>query len=829
MVIEQVLSITSWPMAVLGILVAAVVVTWPMYRRLVRQSNIAAAEGDSATALDAAMRLRRSWLPAAMIERILNPGHYEFLIATRLHQLGRVQEALDWCQRGLRIARRPRTKAFLSDRVATIRAWTGDVERCQQQLSVLAETLQKHPVPDLDWATTAISCEYHLGRLDVALRIAQEESRRRGGRVFDRELIATLQVLQSLGRHAEVLNLAEQLLEQTISESHSSPPEAQNPEAAVGMTRIRANYLCAIRAVPIVLAARSAMATGQRSLFQHYLSALDPGSPGERWVRAELAGLRAAWHAQNGDRQGVAAEQEAVDSLAEAYPDQRWFRAHACLHMAEPWQILGEHERAISLLSQIDPAILSPVGRSYLAAAMAKSLEALGQTAQAEAKREEARWLAPAAYWNRPPEAANESAAETVLPEITLPGETLTVRSTVEPLADQPVAPVASGMACAAWILAVPALIPLVGSLPAIALFVLSLILLAGSKRRLHDRRIGVAGLAISVFSLACAGLAGFNLAKMLLDRRQSDHAAAQVELPAAEQAELQETAAATSFALEAEKDRTGDIPKDEETKEFETTQEGAPTSRELEHQPQPIWHHVLVLAVLVVSIIFHEIAHGVAAWWSGDPTARDLGRINLNPIRHIDPFGSIVVPLVLSLLPGGTVIGWAKPVPVRPQKYRNYRRGNLGVSLAGVSLNLMLALFAANVLMVLIIVLGVVHPAERYFDPVALLLGRVHLPGVSCASLWVGGIRICTTAVLINLALANLNLLPLPPLDGFGALHSFLPNFASALANKLGGVGLIVLFFLLASRIGYILFAPTIVVGALLLLLVMFLGGWTI
>ncbi len=183
---------------------------------------------------------------------------------------------------------------------------------------------------------------------------------------------------------------------------------------------------------------------------------------------------------------------------------------------------------------------------------------------------------------------------------------------------------------------------------------------------------------------------------------------------------------------------------------------------------------------------------------------------------------------MILSLLPGGTVIGWAKPVPVRPQKYRNFRRGNLGVSLAGVSLNLMLALFAANVLMVLMMILGVLHPAERHFDPMTLILGPVRLPGVPHAPLWVGAIELCTTAVLINLALANLNLLPLPPLDGFGALRSILPNFVLTLTNKLGGVGLIVLFFLLASRVGYILFVPAIVAGMLLLMLAMYLGGWT-
>ncbi|HRR85266.1 MAG TPA: site-2 protease family protein, partial [Phycisphaerae bacterium] len=799
-----------------------------MYRRLVRQSNIAAAEGDYTAALDAAMRLRRSWLPAAMIERILDPGLLDALVGARLNQLGRCQEALEWCDRGLRIARNPRTKAILHECAAMVHSTIGDATRCEQHLTALAEVLQKHRIPEIEWGATAMFCANNLGQLEEAWQIARQESDRRGGQVSNRWVAAAIQALENLGRHAEVLHLTEWVLQQGTQRTRSIPA-AHNPEAAVGAAELRASYLRTIHGLSLLGGAESTLESGQYDLCERYLAVLESIDLKEPVLRALLTGLRSKLSAHTGDRAAVVDAARTIDELTAKYPEHRRLRPVANLALAESWQILGEHERAISLLSQIDPAVLSLVDRSLLAALMAKSLETLGQTAQAQAKREEAQRLAPAAYWNRPSEAADEAAVETAAPGITLPGETLIIRSAVEPLADQPVEPVASGTACAAWILAVPALIPLVGSLPAIALFILSLILLFRDKRRLHDRRVGVAGLAISVFSLGCAGLAGFNVAKMALDHIRSKHAAAKTEYSDAEQEESQDAPPVTSFAPEHEQDETDDIPVLEETEEPAPMPASTLPEEGIRKQPQPIWHHVVVLAVLVVSIIFHEIAHGVAAWWSGDPTARDLGRLNLNPIRHIDPFGSIIVPLVLSLLPGDTVIGWAKPVPVRPQKYRNFRRGNLGVSLAGVSLNLMLALFAANILMVLIILLGVVHPAERYFDPVALLLGRLHLPGVPYASLWVGGIKICTTAVLINLALANLNLLPLPPLDGFGALHSFLPNFASALANKLGGVGLIVLFFLLASRIGYILFAPTIVVGALLLLLVMFLGGWAI
>lgn len=825
--IEQVFSIASWPMAVLGIIVAALVVTWPMYRRLARQANIAAAEGDYATALAMTMRLHRSWLPAAMLDRLVNPGLLDALVGARLNQLGRYQEALEWCDRGLRIARNPRTKAVLHDCAAIVHSTIGDATRCEHHLAALADILHRHRVPEIEWGATAMFCAYNLGQLEEAWQIARQESDRRGGQVSNRWVAAAIGVLENLGRHAEVLHLTEWVLQQGMPRT-GSIPAAHNPEAAVGATELRASYLRTIHGLSLLYGAKSALQSEQWDLCERYLAILESIDLKDPVLRALLTGLRSKLSAHKGDRAAVVDAARTIDELTAKYPEHRRLRPVANLTIAGSWQTLGQHERAVSLLSQIDPALLSPVDRSYLAALMGKSLETLGQTAQAQAKREEAQRLAPAAYWNRPSEAADEAAVETATPGITLPGETLIIRSAVEPLADQPIEPVASGMACAAWILAVPALIPLVGSLPAIALFILSLILLLGSRHRPHDRRVGVAGLAIAVFSLGCAGLAGVNVAKMLFDHMRSESSANKVQFPDAEQEELEETAAATCFAPEPDDDETDRIPTLEEAEEPEPMPATTLPDEEIGKQPQPIWHHVVVLAVLVVSIIFHEIAHGVAAWWSGDTTARDLGRINLNPIRHIDLFGSIIVPLILSLLPGGTVIGWAKPVPVRPQKYRNFRRGNLGVSLAGVSLNLMLALFAANVLMVIIMILGVLHPAERHFDPMTLILGPVHLPDVPHAPLWVGAIELCTTAVLINLALANLNLLPLPPLDGFGALRSILPNFAVTLTNKLGGVGLIVLFFLLASRVGYILFVPAIVAGMLLLMLAMYLGGWT-
>src|SRR5688500_503429 len=100
----------------------------------------------------------------------------------------------------------------------------------------------------------------------------------------------------------------------------------------------------------------------------------------------------------------------------------------------------------------------------------------------------------------------------------------------------------------------------------------------------------------------------------------------------------------------------------------------------------------LIALPVLVFSIVLHEVAHGWMALKQGDPTAAQLGRLTLNPIPHIDPIGSILVPAVL-MMAGGFIFGWAKPVPVNSRNFRNYKRGDILVSLAGVAVNFMLGI----------------------------------------------------------------------------------------------------------------------------------------
>ena len=182
----------------------------------------------------------------------------------------------------------------------------------------------------------------------------------------------------------------------------------------------------------------------------------------------------------------------------------------------------------------------------------------------------------------------------------------------------------------------------------------------------------------------------------------------------------------------------------------------------------------LLIVPVLLFSVVVHEVAHAWQALREGDTTARDLGRLTLNPIRHLDPVGSFLVPLVLYFLPGDFLFGWAKPVPVNPRNYRNPRAGDIRVSLAGIVSNLGLVVLCA---------LG--------------LAGLTAFQGSPPFSGTVGAniSAIFTYGIFINLILAYFNLIPIPPLDGSHVLYHLLPPAAGARYRARGRYGVTVLF----------------------------------
>jgi Zn-dependent protease len=201
----------------------------------------------------------------------------------------------------------------------------------------------------------------------------------------------------------------------------------------------------------------------------------------------------------------------------------------------------------------------------------------------------------------------------------------------------------------------------------------------------------------------------------------------------------------------------------------------------------------ILYLPVLLFSVVLHEYAHGWQALREGDDTAYMLGRLTLNPLPHIDPFGSVLLPLMLALLNSPFMIGWAKPVPVNPRKYRNYRSGDIRVSLAGIVVNLALATIA-TVLLIVVIRMSDMFPT---LSPSLEVVARMMQYGL-----------------LVNLVLAFFNLIPIPPLDGSHVMYHLLPPQLGMRYRELQRYGMLILMVLLlvGRPIFTLLMAPAFV-----------------
>lgn len=204
----------------------------------------------------------------------------------------------------------------------------------------------------------------------------------------------------------------------------------------------------------------------------------------------------------------------------------------------------------------------------------------------------------------------------------------------------------------------------------------------------------------------------------------------------------------------------------------------------------------IFTVLVLILSVVIHEVAHGWAANALGDPTARLQGRLSLNPIRHIDPIGSVLIPAILVLTNSSFLFGWAKPVPYNPYNLKNQRWGEAIVGGAGVATNLLIAVLFALI-------------ARTAFGA-----GMVEF--ATLASL----------VTLVNLSLGLFNLIPIPPLDGYTVLRGLLPYKASLSLRRVeerveaGGILSLILILFLFS---YFFAAPF---GALIRTVFAFLIG---
>ncbi len=191
----------------------------------------------------------------------------------------------------------------------------------------------------------------------------------------------------------------------------------------------------------------------------------------------------------------------------------------------------------------------------------------------------------------------------------------------------------------------------------------------------------------------------------------------------------------------------------------------------------------LVILPVLLLSLTIHETAHAATADWYGDPTARRLGRISLNPVVHVDPVGTVILPLI-GILAGGFVFGWAKPVPVNPANLRRPRQDFLVIAAAGPASNILLAIGAS------------------------WLLAAV---GLEAAGGWAGAVATFAFAMLqLNLLLAVFNMIPVPPLDGGNVLAGLLPaGLADAYDRLVRPYGFLILLVLMATGGLYRIIGP--------------------
>ena len=206
---------------------------------------------------------------------------------------------------------------------------------------------------------------------------------------------------------------------------------------------------------------------------------------------------------------------------------------------------------------------------------------------------------------------------------------------------------------------------------------------------------------------------------------------------------------------------------------------------------------------MLLFSVVAHEIAHGYAALKQGDPTAYQLGRLTWNPIKHIDPFFTVILPLIMIMLPGSGVIGGAKPVPVNPRNYRSFKRGDIIVSLAGVVTNAAISIACV----ILIAILG----ALVRFVPEARSVAEIAQ-------------GILAYGVFLNWILIIFNLLPIPPLDGSHVMKYLLPPAWSLQYQHFGArFGFLILIGLMMLAPGVLgtLLTPAFAVTEILLSLV--------
>jgi Zn-dependent protease len=196
----------------------------------------------------------------------------------------------------------------------------------------------------------------------------------------------------------------------------------------------------------------------------------------------------------------------------------------------------------------------------------------------------------------------------------------------------------------------------------------------------------------------------------------------------------------------------------------------------------------------ILIAITFHEVSHGYVAYKLGDPTAKFVGRLTLNPLVHIDIFGTILLPLMLIVLTHGQfVFGYAKPVPINPMNFKNPRKGMAISAAAGPVTNILLAFASFLIWQGAVIPLAAVVPvsiSETVLNPLSMIL---------------------QSSVVVNVVLASFNMIPIPPLDGGRVLTGLLPKRQAMSFSRIEPFGFIIVLILIYTGVASVLIMPLI------------------